>query len=366
MKKKYRLLIIMLLFLSVFSLPEEIFKDILPGRGLLFDRQGNMYMDFNTTSIYCYSPTGKLMCKIGQKGEGPGDIKSLGWFALHPQGNIIYVTEFVNGNKWISMFSTEGKFLGEWKCEIDRQKYGGLTAIKFDSKGNVFIQTYKLSFKPYKDFLLGTIENILLKLSPQGKIVKELYKFTTDFNAEKGGKGNITIPFHNYLFWTLNDDKLYIRENHADHINVFDVEGKRLKSIPLPFKREKVKKKDLEEWEEWLKATPWVRQGIAAGWFDLNYWKERLPFPKLKPVSGSFMFHDSKGNLYSQKYEGHQQMFNRWAKINVINNETKILEFKPGEVLLGIWENYFFFARYDQDGDYIIVKFDEKEMFKKE
>lgn len=115
-----------------------------------------------------------------------------------------------------------------------------------------------------------------------------------------------------------------------------------------------------------MKSFPWVRKGIAAGWFDLKYWKKRLPFPKYKPVSGRPLFCDSRGNLYSKKYQGHKLASNTWAKINMTNNETSILEFKPGERLLGIWENYFFFARNDRYGNYVVVKVDEKDIFKKE
>lgn len=71
------------------------------------------------------------------------DIKRLGWFAINPIRNNIYVNEFIGVNKWIYIFSTNGKYLGEWKCELNWEKYKALSIIKFDQKGTVYIQTEK-------------------------------------------------------------------------------------------------------------------------------------------------------------------------------------------------------------------------------
>jgi hypothetical protein len=320
-------------------------------------------VDTSPHTISRYSPTGKFVRHIGQKGEGPGDIKRLGSFAINPLNETIYVTEFVNGNKWISRFSTDGKYLGDWKCELDRKGNSGLSVIKFDSNGNLYLQKTNFSFRPYRDFAIGTIENTIFKFSPEGKKLNVLYKFKADFNAEKGGKGNITIPYHNYLYWALFNDQLFIRESHSDSIAVFDTNGNAVKTIPLPFKKEKLREKDLDEWEERIKSTPFGKRGKAEGWLDLNYWRKQLPFPEYKPVSGRQLFFDSQGNLYSKKYEGYKPIINTWARIHLKNNETSIVKFKPAERLLAIWHNDFIFLRQDREGNYMVIKINKKDIF---
>ena len=44
------------------------------------DSKGNTYSDYGNHQISKYSPEGKLLVRFGRKGEGPGDIKRLGWF----------------------------------------------------------------------------------------------------------------------------------------------------------------------------------------------------------------------------------------------------------------------------------------------
>lgn len=336
------------------------------GRVFQVDNEGNFLVSAGNHAIAKYSPNGEFLLKMGQKGEGPGDIKRLGWFALHPKSNLIYVTESFGGSKWISTFSREGKFLGHWKCELDWPKYDGLACINFDSNGNVYIETTKSRYERYKDFSLGKVENHLLKFSPEGKRLKKIHTFIADFNATKGGKGNITIPFTNYLYWTVFNDKIIVRENHDDFISIYDSDGNLVKKIPLPFKKEKVSDIDLDEWEAKLRSVQWVKKGIAEGWFDLKYWRKRLPFPEYKPVSGSLMFVDSHGFLYSSKHPGYNLMENRWAKIDLASGDVEVVQLKPGEKIIAIWKDDFFIKRTDDDEEPIVIKINEKNVFKKE
>jgi len=346
--------ILLVLTLPVFSI--EVFKNFAPGRLYLFDDQENLYVDTSLHSISIFSQDGKSIRQIGRDGEGPGDIKRLGWFALNPIDGAIYVTEFINGNRWISRFSKDGKYIGHWDCDIDWSKYVGLSMIQFDSFGNAFIQTYKFNNRREKTFTLGTVENKILKLSPKGKLLKTVYSFATDFSADQGGKGNITIPFHNYLFWSLYNDMIFIRESNADVIAVYDNDGNFKNNIPLPFKREKVADKDLEEWETWLKTLPNIKRGIAEGWFDLKFWRKNLNFPEYKPVSGERLFFDSKGNLFSKQYSGYETISNRWAQINLNDNSVRVVNFFPNEQLVVIWKDCFYFGKHDDENFFLIKR----------
>ncbi len=371
MKKTFtKPIIFMFLFLLVyFSIPAETLetplKNIMPGRVFLVDNEGNFFVSAGHHAIAKYSPNGEFLLKMGQKGEGPSDIKRLGWFALHPKNDVIYVTEFYGGNKWISKFSRDGNYLGHWKCDLDWPKYDGVSFINFDKNGNVYVETVKSHYKKYKDFSIGSVESHLLKFSPEGKRLKKIYTFTDDFNAEKRGKGNITIPFSNYLYWTVFNDKIIVRENRDDFIRIYNTDGNLVKKIFLPFKKEKISNKDLDEWETQLKSVPWIKQGIAEGWFDLKYWRKRLPFPEYKPVSGSLMFIDSHGFLYSSKHPGYNLMENKWAKIDMASGNVQVVRLKPGEKILAIWKDYFFIIRTEDNDESIVIKINEKNIFKR-
>lgn len=358
--------LVLFLILSAYGrvLAEETFK-IIPGRVFQVDSEGNFFISAGNNSISKYSPDGKFLLEIGRAGEGPSDIKRLGWFALHPKTEVIYVTESFGGNRWISRFSKNGNYLGEWNCELDWSRYDGLSFINFDNNENVYIQTVKSHYQRNKEFSLGTIENQVLKFSPEGKKLKEIYKFNADFNAEKGGKGNITLPFINYLYWTIYGDRIIIRENRDDFIRVLDTDGNLVKKISLPFKRDKIEEKDIDEWESQMKLVRWVKQGIAEGWFDLKYWRKRLPYPEYKPVSGGQMFIDSHGYLYSWKYPGYKMMENKWVKINMATFDLQVVQLNPGEKIISIWKDYFFLTKIDDDDDEsVIIKIHEKDILK--
>jgi len=362
--KPRHLMIILLLFPMLIS-AREVLTGINPGRIFLVDKTGAIFSDYSENAIAKYSAEGKYLFDIGRKGEGPGDIKRLGWFVINPIDEVIYTTEFVNGNKWISKFSKEGKYLGDWKCQLDWLKYHGLSKIYCDTKGNFFIQTAKSLPRRHKEFTIGEDENQILMFDFNGKELKKLYTFRTDFYAEKSGKGNVTIPFHDSFSWIVYNDLFIVRENSTDHIKLFDHQGNLKKSITLPFKREKVTAKDLDTWEKRLMDIRWIRNGIAEGWFDLKYWRKRLPFPEFKPVSGGGFFVDSKGNLYSGKYPGYLPDENVWAKINLNSFEVSIVTFESGQHLMGIWQDVFYFWKRDDDDNVSITKLTEEEARKK-
>ena len=361
------ILILVFVVLTCFPvLVAETLKSVYAGKVFLVDDEGYIFSDYGPHSISKYSPEGKHLLLMGRKGEGPGDIRRLGWFAINPLDNVIYVTEFVNGNRWISKFSKNGKYLGEWRFDFDWTRYQGLSTIQFDTVGNVYIQAEKTHSGRHKDVNLGIVEKSILKFSPQGKQLKEIYKMNIDFFIAKDGKGNLTIPFQNYLSWLIYKDKIIIREHYDEFIRVFSLDGAIEKKISLPFKRQKVTDVDIEEWEEWLKAFPGVRQSIAEGVLDLKYLKKRMPFPEFKPVSGSQLYSDAHGNLYSAKARGFDPTDNIWVRINLESGTQSILKFAPGEKFLGVWKDMFLFSRSVGGYDTNILKLDEKELFKKQ
>jgi hypothetical protein len=352
--------VLVVLLYGAFGFSEEIFKDIILGGHFMIDRQGYIYTNFDENSIDKYSSDGKFLLKIGRKGSGPSDIKRLGSFGINPVDSILYVTEFYGGNKWISKFSTDGKYLGELNCEIDWKIFWGLSTIKFDKVGNVCLKIAKVSYRQCKDFEIEIEESAIQKFSPSGKKLKTIYKLIANSSAVKEKKGNFPIPFENFLNWTVYGDKVLINEGHSNFISVLSLEGNLERKIPLPFKREKVTGKDFDAWEKRMKESKEIRNRIAAGIVDLRYWKGRMPFPEYKPFTYWGMLVDSHGNLYIRQFTDRI-----WAKIDLSSGKNSIITFPNDDSLMYIWKEYFFFTNEDEDGELIIKKISEKELFKK-
>ena len=332
--------------------PAEVIKGIFWGHGpLVFDHQGNMYIGYDEHSISRYSPGGEFLLKIGRKGEGPGDIKRISRYAFNPKDNTLYITEYYNGNRRVSRFSTNGKFVGAWNFEFSWSKYDVVSTIDFDKEGSVLLTAQKRNPRRYKDFILTNEVYDLLKFSPEGKFLKKIYTFNTDFDAEKPGNFQVTIPFQNALSWIVYQDKIIVKEISGDVIYVFSANGELEKKIPFPIKGEKVTDKDLDSWEKRLKSSSFIRKLMAMGNANVNYWRKSLPFPKYKPNSSWRMHIDSKGNLYLREYTQYKKKDPVWFKVNLQTGKIDTLKFKPGEELCGIWGDYFFLYKTIEDED---------------
>ena len=361
---------ILLLFVLLHSLlmpyktlrGEDILKNIEIGRIFCADKDGYIFTNYRSHVIKKYSKDGKLILEIGREGRGPGDINRLAWFSINPKDEKIYVTELTDGNKWISIFSKNGKFLDEWDIELDRTIWTGLSFIKFDKNGNAFLMATRTHWSKYKDFQLGKVERVIFKFLPDGKKTGLIYGLQSDFWADKNGKSNITIPFHNYVYYDLWNDYLAIRESWHDYISIYNLEGRLIKKLFLPFKREKVTKKDIAEWEEWLKSSPSIRKKISQGILDLNYWKKNLPFPGYKPVSGGKIFFDHNGGIFTKKFagftEGNPQT---WVKINIKTGQTTYKQMKKNEYLLYVTKKSIYLLRIIDDENHEVVRVDRNE-----
>jgi len=349
--------------------PMEVIKGIFWGNGpLVSDLQGNMYLGFDDHSISKYSLDGKLLLKIGRDGEGPGDIKRICWYAFNKKDNTLYVTEFYNGNRWVSRFSPDGKFIGDWKFEFNWLIYNVVSYIDFDKEGNVFLIAQKQNLRHYKDYIVNNEVYDLLKFSPGGKLLKMIYSFNIDRDAEKPGNFQVTIPFQNRLSWVVCQDKIIVKETSGGFIQVFTSNGELEKKIPFPVKPAKVTEQDLDAWEKRLKSQSFIQGLMAVGKADVNYWRKNLVFPEYKPNSSWRMLTDSKGYLYLSEYDDpYDEKENlSWYKVNCQTGNVDTLKFKPGEELVRVWGEHFFFYKVLEDqGEEIetIIRLNEKELF---
>ncbi len=366
---------IVVIILTVFILhtgifPAEVIKDIMWGHGVLvFDHQENIYIGFDSHSVTKYSPTGKTLLRIGRKGTGPGDVKRISSYAFNPIEKRLFITEYYNGNRWVSRFNTDGTYAGAWKFEMDWQKYDVVSSIHFDKDGNVFLLGQKSKNRRINNNInLGHDHYYILKFSPEGKFLKTFHTLSVDHDAEKRGNFQVTIPYHNDIGWVVSGNKLIVKESIDTSLTVYAPDGTIGKKTTLPFKREKVTEKDLDVWEKHMKASPFVKKMTAVGKADMDFWREHLPFPEYKPTSSDWMLADGKGNVFIREYTEYTEKDAAWFRVNLETGKTDKLTFKPGEVLCLIRNGYYYIYKViDDDGEEVetITKLTESE-FKKQ
>ena len=105
-------------------------------RGIAIDADGMVYIaDYGNRRVHKFSPEGKLLAVINFKGKGEGPLKP---FGLCVDGNnILYVTDYAI-NHSVSMFTSEGRFLG-YIGDSDGSSFNQPWFIVSDQAGRLYI-----------------------------------------------------------------------------------------------------------------------------------------------------------------------------------------------------------------------------------
>ena len=84
--------------------------------GVAVAADGSIYVSdgYDNSRVVKFSATGEFLFDWGKKGSGPGEFNLVHAVALGAQGRV-YIAD--RGNARIQVFTSEGKFLAEWKSE---------------------------------------------------------------------------------------------------------------------------------------------------------------------------------------------------------------------------------------------------------
>lgn len=362
MTKKFFMLFLINVGICAYLFASTALKEVVKGWVFVVDERGFIYSNFGENEIRKYSPEGKFLQKIGRKGQGPGDIMRLGSFAINPKDGNLYVTEYY-GNKRVSIFSPNGKYIGELQIDLSQKDWDAMSTIKFDKDGNVYILSERYIPKKYKDFTLLEYEKKIWKFNPHRKEKKLLYFLPpTPGSCDKGGKGNITIPFSNQSHFDFDvwEDRIAIKEPVNDFISIYESNGKEIKKVYLPFKKEKVSKDDIKEWMEWHKAS-WGDRMIKSGNIEpdyLDFWKNRIPFPEYKPLSYGVYF-DGKGNIFTKIFTGYKSKESTWIRVNISSGNYNIKKLEKEEIIF-IDRNWVYISK-ESDEEEVVIKIKREE-----
>jgi len=205
--------------------------------GVVTDQKYLYIADFYTNCIYKFDYTGKFICKVGNRGNGPAEFTGLG--------------DLYQAND--SLFALD---LYQKKVSV------------FDKKLN-FSRTF------YNKNIPGFIEqcnNVIIGITVGVKVIKNSYQYnrkiviynkslipqdtlgTISINYKKDRRGN---PLKTILLKTVSEaGKIYIPEMRSDKycIEVYDLQGKEIEEIHKSYRKSPFTKKYFNKNIKYLKT----------------------------------------------------------------------------------------------------------------
>ena len=255
----------------VFAERVAVLPELMNPRVIRADRK-NFYVT-EKTAIYIYSLKDfKLIKKFGTAGEGPGEFK--GTLFVEPLSDSL----LVNCHGRVIYFTKTGKYLKESRSPQGPMS-GGFMPLGENFAGMTAVREKK---EVYSTFNL--YDSKLNK-------IKEVHRFPIKTTVNK--KMNpLAIRLYRFDGKTHND-LLYIGDHAKGTINVFDKQGKKVRTITYPFKDLEVTDQQVKEMEENLKLNPGTKE-----FYEM--FKDQIRFPEIYPKYYDFFVDD---NIYVLTYE---------------------------------------------------------------
>ena len=178
------------------------------------DSNGEVYItDAGNNCIYIFNSEGKFLNKIGQAGQGPGDLLNPMFLDFDNEGNF-YVYE--SKNKRISILDKEGKYVGGFR--LPSRLMFPFTLSNNESQTNVLLN---LSHNGY----------YFTEYSFSGEIVQNIGEIS-DLNDETPGVNEL---FAEGWPFKLNNGNYVIFLQHMPIAKIFDKSGNLLKEVEIDF-----------------------------------------------------------------------------------------------------------------------------------
>lgn len=342
--KKIRL--VPILTITSESTPEE--NLLINPSSVIDDETGNIYIsDSKTHDIKKFSPKGSFIKAFGRKGSGPGDLY-LPSFLVALKGTL-YVWE--GGNRRISRFSYDGKFLGLERI-LERKSMTKMRAL-----GG---KQLAISFE--KDMFRNNISTLftLCIYSTDLKLQKTIYShpIIRDKYITEPERTNIPQPFQGEVLWDVSPSgKVIIGFSNDYTIEIHNGLAGKMGSFSHEYKPVPITKKDKEAF-----MSDIVNYNSNG---DINktlpdYMIKNIDFPDHKPPYTNILV-DSEENILvrtSQPWDKRNNMVLDTFDKNGRFIQTVEIAFNttPTE-LMGGRNKTFWQLIYDADGEPSIFHF---------
>ncbi len=222
---------------------------------------GRIYVsDRADYSIKVFSESGKYLFKFGEKGEGPGLFKRwFGAYTISPDGKI-YQADFWGGNRFINVFSKDGKFLKT--IPINFKGNFGVADIMADKSGRIIlglISGYNFNRKEGIVFT-GSYYNYYL-LARDGNLKKihtDLIYHSFSF-AENGPQFTLPLEVYYISAYSPEINTLALCKNNEARIMLINLTTGMSKVIDTGWKKEMTTKPELAELIKPWTETSWMQ-----------------------------------------------------------------------------------------------------------
>ena len=310
---KKGLLILVFIFMSItLSLNGTVLEELTNPSGMYID-DGRIYIAQGTT-VFIYSlDTFKFLKKFGKKGEGPGELLLVPPVPL--MLNISKKDILITSRGKMSHFTKDGKFISETKVTSGfilflRQMSNGFAGFGVTRNGKTVYRTINLYDK---------------KLKKQ----KELAKLVHDFQAP--GQGFNALVQEKFA---VADDRVYVPWKDGLHVEIFDINGKKVGEIKDEFKDVKITDTDKKQYLDEIKKMP----GIIQIFDRMKPFRFPDAFPAVRDIKVSdgkvyiFTFGREKGKCSGKIYSTNGE-FIRNFKVSLVGKD--IIDLYPFEVFNG-------------------------------
>lgn len=216
---------------------------------------GNIYIyDRRTAFISVFSANGKLLRKMGGKGQGPGEIQRADgvYFNFTYDKKMLYFSEFFGGHRWITFMELSGKFHKVIKLKMIKN-YAISTSMPLKD-GSFLAQTaFPCETGKKGDYFLYRCTTAIVIIDKEGELINEILR-TNDVEriSLRSDGADLGIPFVPVFQWVLLEEKsIVFTDGQSKVLKIYDLNGKKTGEIKTPLPEpQKVTDQDLEKWKK--------------------------------------------------------------------------------------------------------------------
>jgi len=283
-----------------FSLENYLLDDDPYSECLKEGKNGNIYVsDKQTYFIRVFSPAGKYLYSFGGKGDGPG--KFMRWFGnydIGPGGEIGQV-DFINGNRRITRFTSEGRLIESVSIK-DPMKTGGMAIFSRNDGDFIVLLTGSMIMEKHRNlFYLGGSNSFSI-LDRKGMLKETLHEDKTFYSFSDNANGRWpNIPYQNMILsaYSPSRDTLALQKMADDQVTIINLKTRKTLRISNGFKLSPLTKQDIDTWIEDQKSeNPHYNYNDLIPYFK-KFRANGIGFNPNKPIVDRIFF-NAEGELF--------------------------------------------------------------------
>ena len=357
---KQKVLFVFLLFLACILLPgtndvitlkTENMDEVVGISSFLMNTKGEIFLFSSQVSkVFKFRSDGTFDKSFCRRGEGPGEVNRVFSMFSNPVNDYLYLPEYVSGGKGrITMYDSDGHYQGLLTPDVSREHLDRVWKIIFLKDGSyILITNERVDWEPVGKFFITRNEIWARYFKPDGQLISSLYKTKTiDELSHAPRYGGPQILFKPTVFIKLTpDEEIAVSKNDENEISIYDIAGKKIRTITLDIPREKLSNAEFQEAKKGL-----IKAFEKEAGSRMHYLAKNMIKLDFKPIYwGQFLISDY---VILARLEGQDDYgFPKKTRLLLFTWEGKKVGEKvfPGAVY-GIKNGRVFIVTFDDEGN---------------